>query len=289
MRVLTSSFEYVQAVGRNMKYFVVDKVSKKYLGIVVLSSDVSRLPPRDNQIMWSKSNMFKDKKLNSSCIGQTIVPVQPFGSNMLGGKLCALMCGTDRVRDDWKKKYNDELVSMTTTSLYGSYSMYNSLPIWKKVGKTKGTIIIKPDDDYYFDWLEWLKENHNKEYQNSIKSNEGTTNPPTAVKQKLIQMMFRKLGIQSKKYQNEQSKGVYLMKMYDNSFEYLRNEIKSDELILSEKMNNEYLIDWWKTKAIKRYSRLHKNNQLKEQVLWYEDLTKKQVQGWLYSRGINYV
>ena len=79
------------------------------------------------------------------------------------------------------------------------------------------------------------------------------------------------------------------MKMYDNSFEYLRNEIKSDELILSEKMNNEYLIDWWKTKAIKRYSRLHKNNQLKEQVLWYEDLTKKQVQGWLYSRGINYV
>ena len=76
---------------------------------------------------------------------------------MLGGKLCAIMCGDERVRTDWKSKYGDDLVGMTTTSLYGSYSMYQNIPIWKKVGKTKGTIIIKPDDEYYFMWVDWLK------------------------------------------------------------------------------------------------------------------------------------
>jgi len=49
------------------------------------------------------------------------------------------------------------------------------------------------------------------------------------------------------------------------------------------------LLDWWKSKAIKRYIKLHKSNQLNEQVLWYEDLNKKSVQGWLYSRGIRYI
>ena len=79
------------------------------------------------------------------------------------------------------------------------------------------------------------------------------------------------------------------MPLHENTKEFLRNEITENELILSSKMDRENLLNWWKEKSIKRYMKLHKNNQLKDQVLWYEDLDKKKVQGWLYARGINYV
>ena len=289
MRTLIHSFEWVSAPGRNLKYFVMDKNTEKYLGVITLASDVSRLTPRDDYIKWSKDNMFKDKKLNSTCIAQTIVPIQPLGFNMLGGKLCAIMCGNEQIRNDWKERYGDTLSGITTTSLYGSYSMYQSIPIWKKVGKTKGTIIIKPDDDYYFEWVEWLKKYHEQEYKRITQNIEGTNNPPTAVKQKTIKTIFRKLNINQNKYMNEQSKGVYFMPLHENTKEFLRNEITENELILSSKMDRENLLNWWKEKSIKRYMKLHKNNQLKDQVLWYEDLDKKKVQGWLYARGINYV
>lgn len=287
VRTLTHSFEYVSAPGRNIKYFVQDKPTGKYLGMITLASDVSRLPARDMYLGWSRDNMFQDKKLNSSCIAQTIVPVQPLGYNVLGGKLCAMMCANERIRKDWKSKYKDELVGMTTTSLYGSYSMYQSIPVWNKVGKTKGTIVIKPDDEYYFEWVAWLKVYHKEEY-NRITQKVGN-NPPTAVKQKVIKTIFRKLKISSGKYQNEQSKGVYYLPMYDNTKEYMQNKITASELQLSSKLHQDKLLDWWKSKAIKRYIKLHKSNQLNEQVLWYEDLNKKSVQGWLYSRGIRYI
>ena len=287
IRTLIHSFEWVSAPGRNIKYFVQDKPTGKYLGMITLASDVSRLPARDMYLGWSRENMFTHKKLNSSCIAQTIVPTQPFGFNMLGGKLCAMMCSNERIRKDWKSKYGDELVGMTTTSLYGSYSMYQNIPVWKKVGKTKGTIVIKPDDDYYFDWLKWLRKYHQKEY-NRITQKVGS-NPPTSVKQKIIKTIFRKLNIKMNKYQNEQSKGVYYLPMYDNTKEYMQNKITANELQLSSKMQQDKLLDWWKSKAIARYVKLHKSNQLNEQVLWYEDLTKRKVQGWLYARGIKYI
>tara|TARA_A100001015_G_scaffold317947_1_gene436305 strand:- start:39 stop:1814 length:1776 start_codon:yes stop_codon:yes gene_type:complete len=281
LRTLTSSMEWVSAPGRNLKYFVKDKSSKKYLGIITLASDVSRLTPRDKFIGWSRSNMFDDKKLNSTCIAQTIVSVQPMGYNLLGGKLCAVMCSDEQIRKDWKKKYKDELVGITTTSLYGGFSMYQNIPIWKKLGNTIGSILIKPDNEIYLKWLEWLRKNYRTEYDYA--SNK------TSPKQNLIKILFRKLNIDQQKYQNEQEKGVYFLSLYNNTKEYLTNKIKSKDLVLSDKLNRQDLLDWWKTKSIKRYLKLHKSGKLKKQTLWYEDLDKKKVQGWLKTRGIDYL
>ena len=87
LRILIHSFEWVPSCMRNLKYFIIDRSSKKYLGIITLGSDVISLPPRDQYIGWSRENKFDHKKLNSVSIAQTIVGVQPFGYNMLGGKL----------------------------------------------------------------------------------------------------------------------------------------------------------------------------------------------------------
>ena len=191
------------------------------------------------------------------------------------------MCSDEQIRKDWKMKYKDELVGITTTSLYGGFSMYQNIPIWKKLGNTIGSILIKPDNEIYLKWLEWLRKNYRTEYDYA--SNK------TSPKQNLIKILFRKLNIDQQKYQNEQEKGVYFLSLYNNTKEYLTNKIKSKDLVLSDKLNRQDLLDWWKTKSIKRYLKLHKSGKLKKQTLWYEDLDKKKVQGWLKTRGIDYL
>ena len=61
--------------------------------------------------------------------------------------------------------------------------------------------------------------------------------------------------------------------MYDNGNEFLRNEISEDELVLKPKFAEgvDYINRWWKKKAIKRYTKLHSENRLKPEHLYYID------------------
>ena len=58
----------------------------------------------------------------------SIIPIQPFGYNFLGGKLM-LMITSDVIRKSWEDKYGDILVGMSTTSLYGTCSQYNNMHV----------------------------------------------------------------------------------------------------------------------------------------------------------------
>ena len=134
------------------------------LGVICLGSDVTSLGARDRFIGWSLDNKYKDGKLIHTSIGTTICCVQPLGYNFLGGKLVAALVTSSVVRDAWKKTYEQTLVGLSTTSLYGIHSMYNSIPHWKTLGESAGKIAIKPDDSAYFVWANWLKENHREEF-----------------------------------------------------------------------------------------------------------------------------
>ncbi len=280
LRILIHSMEWVPNPGRNIKYIVKDINTGKYLGIITLGSDVSSITSRDEYIGWSKDNKFKDKKLNNTCIASTIVPVQPLGYNFLLGKLLACMCSLPIVRDDWEKQYGDKLVGITTTSLYGSYSMYNSIPIWKKVGSSEGKIFLKPDDEHYKFWNNWIKENYKDEFFNATHS--------TGPKQNVIKLIFNKLGMKSNDYMNEHKKGVYFLSLYNNTKEYLKSKVKDKELVLSESIETDKWMDWWLGKAVNRYKKLQEDGKLKDEVLWYENLDKKKVKNWFKSRGIKF-
>ena len=54
---------------------------------------------------------------------------------------------TRRLEMSWKNRYGDCLVGMTTTSLYGSLSQYNSTR-WHKCDSTEGDVSITPDDEF---------------------------------------------------------------------------------------------------------------------------------------------
>ena len=268
-----SSMEFVANPGRNIKFFVKDSVTDKYLGVICMGSDVTSMGPRDEFIGWTKDNKFKDGKLNHTAIGTSIIATQPLGYNFLGGKLVSALVTCSTIRDKWQEMYNETLVGTTTTALYGIHSQYNGIPHWKTLGETKGKISIKPDDSAYNVWHKWLKENNTEKY-NKLVELRPNGQPQTGIKQKILQMIYKELDIKRAKYEHGFKRGVYYGDIYENGKSFLRNEIKEDELVMKEKYKLDYdrIINWWKPKAIRRYEKLHNENRLKPESLFYSDI-----------------
>ena len=268
-----SSMEFVANPGRNVKFFVKDSITNKYLGVICMGSDVTSMGPRDNFIGWTKENKFQDGKLNHTAIGTSIIATQPLGFNFLGGKLVSALVTCSTIRDKWKETYNETLVGTTTTALYGIHSQYNGIPHWKTLGETKGKISIKPDDSAYNVWHKWLKENNTEKYEKLVELRPNGQ-PQTGIKQKILQMIYKELDIKRAKYEHGFKRGVYYGDIYENGKSFLRNEIKEDELVMKEKYELDYdrIINWWKPKAIRRYEKLHNENRLKPESLFYSDI-----------------
>tara|TARA_Y100000004_G_scaffold188227_1_gene242057 strand:- start:217 stop:864 length:648 start_codon:yes stop_codon:yes gene_type:complete len=199
------------------------------------------------------------------------------GFNFLGGKLVAAMTTSSVVRDKWKELYDETLVGITTTALYGVHSMYNGIPHWKTLGESAGRIALKPDDDVYFTWADWIKENKREEYLERTTQKEGVAGPKTGVKSIVINMIFKELGIRSSDYDHGFKRGVYYSDIYDNGREFLKGNIDEDELIMKKKYKDDvdYINNWWKPKAIRRYTKLFDENRLKPEKLFYADVVGK--------------
>jgi len=266
LRTLISSMEFTANPGRNIRFFAKDKVTGKYLGVISVGSDVTSIKVRDDYIKWTKDNKFVDHKLNHTCIGTSIVPTQPLGFNFLGGKLLSALVTTSTIRDKWKENYDETLIGVTTTSLYGVHSQYNGIPHWKTLGESTGKIAIKPDDSVYKVWSNWLKENYPEEFEKAING--------TGPKQNILNRVFRHLGIKVKEYEHGFKRGVFFANMYDNGLEYLRNEIDDSDLVMKKKFveDYEYINRWWKKKAIKRYTKLLEQGRIKDETLFYNDM-----------------
>ena len=276
LRVFVSTFEFSQTPGRFLKFLIVDrnKPETPYIGVLAVSSDVITITDRDNYIGWNKNNKIKDKKLAHSAIGSSIISTQPFGYNFLGGKLAAAMVVSKGVQDKWKELYNQTLVGMTTTSLYGSYSMYNSLKWWHKCGTSAGKIAIKPDDTIYKVWHEWVKENYADKYEKAMTQKEGVSGPVTGAKSRVISMIFSKCGIKQSHYMHGYERGVYYSCFYENTKEYLQNKINDDQLKMKDLFKKDVtgILDWWRPKAIERYKKLKNEGNLKPEIHYYNKM-----------------
>ena len=274
IRKLIHTMSFDANPGRNVKIYIKDRVSGKILGMISLASDVTSLGVRDKYIGWTQDNKYKDGKLNHTTIASTIVCTQPLGYNFLGGKLIACMATSEVVRKHWKEKYGQTLIAVGTTSLYGIHSQYNGIPHFKTLGESAGKVATKPDDSVYEPWHHWIKENKSEQYAIQTAEKEGVDGPATGVKQKVINMIFKEVGIKASHYQHGFKRGVYFAQMYENGNEFLRNEIAEDQLIMKDKFvdSDEYTMKWWKPKAIKRYEKLHEEGRIKPESLFYLDI-----------------
>jgi hypothetical protein len=178
------------------------------------------------------------------------------------------------VRDLWKKLYNQTLVGMTTTSLYGSYSMYNSLKWWHKCGTSAGKVAIKPDEEIYKVWHDWVKQNCTEKYDKAMTQKEGVSGPVTGAKSRVIGMIFSKCDIKQSHYMHGYERGVYYSCFYENSKEFFQNKITEDKLVMKKLFadDNKAIMDWWKPKAIERYKKLKSEGNLKTDIHFYNQM-----------------
>ena len=276
VRVFCHTMEFSQTPGRFLKFLITDgnEDNPRYLGATSVSSDVITITTRDKYIGWTSENKLIDKKLVHSSIGSCIMSTQPFGYNFLGGKLVACLVTSSVVRDVWKKLYGQTLAGMTTTSLYGSYSMYNSLKWWHKCGSSTGKIPIKPDDTVYKIWHDWIKENRSVEYDKKMTQKENVSGPVTGAKQRVISMIFQTLNIKTQDYVHGYERGVYYSPFYNNTKEYLCGKITDDQLVMKQLFvdDKKAIFDWWKPKAKDRYLKLKKEGNLKTDTLFYNKM-----------------
>ena len=274
IRTCCHTAEFNQSPGRFLKFFVVDKITQKYLGFLAIASDVITITDRDKYIGWTADNRVKDKRLEHSAIGTTIAPTQPFGYNFLGGKLCAALTTSGVIRSKWQEIYDSVLVGMTTTSLYGTYSMYNSLKWWHACGASRGQILIKPDEIIYKRWHEYIKQARKTEYDRVMTQKEGISGPVTSAKLRILNMIFNEAGLRLKSYVHGHERGVYSSLFYENSKEFFQNKIPQSALKMKPLFAQDVdaIIQWWKPKAIARYRKLKVEGRLQRNVLYYRDM-----------------
>jgi hypothetical protein len=272
IRRLIHTMDFTANPGRNVKIFIKDRNTGKVLGLISLGSDITSLGVRDEYIGWTKEDKFTNGKLNNTTIATTIVSTQPLGYNFLGGKLIACLTTSPEIREHWKQKYDNVLVGVGTTSLYGIHSIYNGIPHFKTLGESKGMISIKPDDKYYDVWHQYIKVKYPEKYEKAINS--------TGPKQNVLNMIFREIGINTSHYNHGFKRGVFFSQMYENGNQFLCSKIQEQDLVMKNKIlkGNEYSINWWKDKAIKRYTTLFNDNKIKPEKLFYSDVIGMQWQ-----------
>jgi hypothetical protein len=257
LRTLVSSQTHDGTIGRRLSFLVRDRKSQKYLGVICISGDMLALSPR-NASIWGKDtdNKIAQKAwasvIDHSANGSTIIPVQPFGSNYLGGKLLALLCLSKPVADLWKQEYGDTLVSVTTTSLWASLksglSQYDGLkPYWENVGTTKGTTPLKITDELYHKMRKWMWRHHPQEYHFKFVAKD----PKGQIaerdnKNRAIEWCYKELGIKKDEYVSGHTRGIYFARLYKNTDAYLRGEIKEDQLEPAFDNSIEALTDFWR-------------------------------------------
>ena len=280
IRTFTSTMKNSSNIGRNLHYVVRDKPTGTYLGVICITGDFIDLTPRDNHIGWERDFKTNSGILNHSCIGSTIVPLQPLGYNYTGGKLLALLCLSEDIQKQWEENYGNKLVSVTTTSLYGKsktggLSQYDRLKHWKKCGYSNGSMTYELTKDTEREMLKYGEKNYNDRFFSLYVATRENGQPwKRDHRNRFRSFLFPKLEIPKNIIRSDHQRGIYWSALYDNSREFLRGEIKEDQLVRSQDFSTEGLTTLWKDKyARKRITNLVKNDRTNlDETLFYDDI-----------------
>ena len=262
LRHMCHSAVWHASPGRLLRFYIKDKVTGKYLGFISLGSDFIGVGGRDKFIGWNTEDKLKGGMLRHTAMGSSIAAVQPLGFNYNAGKLMALLTASSVVSDKWFQKYNESLVGVTTTSLYGGASMYNRLKYWRKCKSTTGEISIEPSEDVY----DLMREYYKKHDIDSYKKDISGSHPKTRV----LSSVYKLLGV--KPPINNAPRGVYWNELYHNTKDFLCR--RTTELTDKKYDNSvDALTELWKEKyAKKRVQNLTKDARFSTDILFYNDM-----------------
>ena len=270
--------------GRELRWMVYEKNTKKIIGFIRFGSPTINSKPR-NEWLGEPANL---SILNQHTVmGFAIVPSQPFGYNYLGGKLLALLCISHFARECLNKVFEKEIALFETTSLYGSTtsaSQYDGLePFIKYKGLTDSKFLPLLHNDVFHRLHDrFTLLNNNKpltENRASSKKLKRQTKMISIIRNSLKESnQLEKLqefnDVISLAFSLTQRKRFYISGYgYENVREVIRGE--QTELRKGQNWDKYYLeniIFWWKKKASRRYEKLKAENRFRTEVeLWTED------------------
>lgn len=277
-----ATFTIESQIGRQITIGVKENHSNKYLGFTRISSPVSSIKPRNDMFGTNLPLSIVNQHFYN---GQTIVPVQPFGYNYLGGKLISLVCISNEIIETYNKKYNTDICIFETTSLYGnskSSSMYDGLePYIKFKGLTESKNTLSPTDEIYHRIRTEIREHYGIKEWGGMIVNPKPSNPKGREYTKIIQIIKEHLKhyntdeynlftkIMKEKSITLQQKRYYSSTMgYTNVIESINNKtklIRKD----NEKFDLNNLVSYWKNKSYKRWNKLKEENKLQTELQYY--------------------
>ncbi len=196
---------------------------------------------------------------------KTIVPTQPFGRLLRGGKLISLLAASNELRDFFNKKYDRNIVVFYTTSLYGttkSSSQYDQLDRYLKfVGNTEGKVPLRMKEPQKKNIIEWLDRRGISRY-NFTFTGSGKSDKSYKELRSFCDHCLRKN--QSDPHVKQLKKVFYEKIINEKMTEKKRCYVSSygtedwmDNLInqerfIDEKYNLENIFEYWKTKIFKK-------------------------------------
>lgn len=240
-------------IGRQLYILIKDDNTNKYLGIISLSSDMYSCESRDRYIGWN--NETKKNNLKYIMNMSTCVSIQPFGYNFNGGKLLASLAFSKEVLNYFKKNYEEPLLGITTTSLYGVSIQYDRLKNLKYLGLTKGNSSFKVSEEVTKLCKNYLKKEYNIEYKSMKKFI-------------IVTKAFQKLNLPKEDILTDKPKGIYFGFTHEKSKQIL-NSLNPDinNLKFKNIQSAQEIFNWWlKRWAQQRFNHLTTTNRLKTNI-----------------------
>jgi len=278
LKVVSSHNNESNIPGRELRWMVYEKNTKKVLGFIRFGSPTINSKPRNE---WLGKPPDLSIFNRHAAMGFVIVPSQPFGYNYLGGKLLALLCCSHYARETLNKVFEKDIALFETTSLYGSTtdaSQYDGLkPFMRYKGLTESKFLPLLHDEAFHR----LHDRFTLLNNNTPLTDNKASSKKMKRQTKMISIIRNSLQDQEKlslfnevidtAFTLTQKKRFYICEYgYSNVREVILGEQK--ELVRGlnwDKFYLENIISWWKKKAAKRYEKLKEENRFRTKVeLW---------------------
>jgi|TARA_R110000744_G_scaffold86963_1_gene169957 hypothetical protein len=280
LEIVTSHAVEVSVPGKSIKWVVYEKNSGQIAGFIRLGSPTINSKPR---------NMFLGKPLDthsaevmkrfndSTIMGFIIVPTQPFGFNVLGGKLLAGICCSHLTKNALDKKYGGPFCMFETTSLYGttkSVSQYDGMkPFLRHKGETVSDFAPLINDANFLKLKSWFEDRNDGQplvdKEASSRKLKTQTKMISIIKNSLKKVdedaynKFCKTFLDAKGL-TEQKRAYMSDYGYSNVKEYMNME--TDTLIKKDNWDRyslEGVTEWWRKKASNRFETLKSEGRLR--------------------------
>jgi hypothetical protein len=281
LRAVSSHNNEANIPGRELRWMIFEKNTKKVLGFIRFGSPTINSKPR-NEWLGKTPNLTIFNR--HAAMGFVIVPSQPFGYNYLGGKLLALLCCSHYARETLNQVFEKDIALFETTSLYGSTtdaSQYDGLkPFMRYKGLTESKFLPLLHDEVFHK----LHDRFTLINNNTPLTDNKASSKKMKRQTKMISIIRNSLqdkeklsefnGVIETAFALTQKKRFYISEYgYSNVREVILGE--QTELVRGPNWDKFYLeniISWWKKKATKRYEKLKEENRFRTKVeLWTDD------------------